>query len=492
MHSRRFLIAYIVANAVLYSCLMPLWEGFDEAFHFGYVQQLTSGRLSDEVKASLLLAPFSPVVQRNLPSVTSFSEYFSWPPEKRVEAKRQLYAIPSSLRLRVSDYGNYETQQAPLVYVLMAPLERMLAALPLPERVLVLRLIAALAGCFLLLFAADALFGQLAVPGAYRDAALFCVFSCQMLWATVAHVANDWLAIPLAVWTLVALLRFQEKPDNRTAVIAAAVFAVGLVTKAYFLALIPLVGVVFVVRGRHVWVVCAVAGILAGPWYARNLVLYGSLSGTQESRAGFGFAAALKGAGMVLWRAVIPAYIHSALWTGNNNFLAFSAGTLNLLIAAGLLALMRWAARRHSRAEWMVVGYCACFVMAIAYASIITNITFHGVALTAEPWYAQVLAAPVLGLVWLGAGRYLGAALVAVMGYIMAATYLVKLIPLYGGYEGRGSIAALSNLYGRGLGGLMSNLNSVALAPAGLVLSLAGVVAVLTIVQQVKLIGRMR
>ena len=139
-----------------------------------------------------------------------------------------------------------------------------------------------------------------------------------------------------------------------------------------------------------------------------------------------------------------------------------------------------------------MVGYCACFILAIAYASVITNITIHGVALTAEPWYAQVLAAPVLGLVWLGAGRYIGAALVVVTGYILVATYVVKLIPLYGGYEGRGSIGALANLYGNGLGGLMSNLNSVSLAPAVFLFILTGLIVVLAVTQQVILIRRMR
>ena len=122
IRARRLLILYIVANAVLYSCLMPLWEGFDEAYHFGYAQQLTSGQLSDEVKASILLAPFSPVVQHNLPQVTSFSQYFSWSDDHRASVRNELFAIPVSLGAHVSDYGNYETQQAPLAYFAMAPL----------------------------------------------------------------------------------------------------------------------------------------------------------------------------------------------------------------------------------------------------------------------------------------------------------------------------------------------------------------------------------
>src|ERR1700676_5219037 len=74
--ARVLLIAYILVNAALYSVLLPLWEGFDEPFHFAYVQQLANGqglpdartaRLSREVGASLLLAPASQAVQQNLP-----------------------------------------------------------------------------------------------------------------------------------------------------------------------------------------------------------------------------------------------------------------------------------------------------------------------------------------------------------------------------------------------------------------------------------------
>src|SRR5947209_6416851 len=68
MKPRWLLLAYALMNAVLYSMLLPLWEGFDEPFHFGYVQYLANGngfpdprtsRLSQEVGSSLSLAPAS-------------------------------------------------------------------------------------------------------------------------------------------------------------------------------------------------------------------------------------------------------------------------------------------------------------------------------------------------------------------------------------------------------------------------------------------------
>src|SRR5690349_10990777 len=120
MLARRLLFAYVLVNAVLYSLLLPLWEGFDEPFHFGYVQQLANGqglpdlrtaRLSQEVAASLPLAPGSYLVQRNLPTVPTYSQYFAKHQTDRLEDRRRLREIPSALRWQPGPFLNYEAMQ---------------------------------------------------------------------------------------------------------------------------------------------------------------------------------------------------------------------------------------------------------------------------------------------------------------------------------------------------------------------------------------------
>ena len=153
----RLLLVYAALNAVLYSMLLPLWEGFDEPFHFGYVQQLANGeglpdvrsaRLSREVWESILRAPASDPVKSNLPQVVAYTEYFSWPAERRSAARQSLRDIPPDYRWQLSSAGNYEAHHAPLAYLLLAGPERLLAGIPLPPRVLILRIMAALAGAF--------------------------------------------------------------------------------------------------------------------------------------------------------------------------------------------------------------------------------------------------------------------------------------------------------------------------------------------------------
>ena len=503
---RLLLIAYALVNSLLYSVLLPLWEGFDEPFHFAYVQQLgnwqglpdpRSARLSREVGASILLAPASQVVKQNLPQVTSYSQYFSWPESRRSEVQHELREIPTEMRWQPSEFLNYEAQQPPLAYIPLVFPERLLARVSLPLRVAILRIIVAVTGSLLLLGGAERLFLQLGIRDPYNAVALFCLLSCQMAWATIAHVGNDWLAVPIAVWTLVALNLLGSSPSRRTAAVAAVLLAVGLLAKAYFLALVPLLVALCALRRR--WRELAIASVilcgLAGPWYARNLVRYGVLAGTQESRAGVDVPAVLRVAPTLNWPIVILSSVRSSLWSGNNTFLAFSANTLNLMICTSLVGLLLWAGSHHANAEWITFSYCVLFVLALGYAATVSYIYTHGAANGPSPWYAQVLLAPVLGLALLGAsrsprlGRFVASLLALVFGYVLAATYTVKLIPLYGGYEGRASLAGMAMLYSHRLRTLAADLDTITLAPAAVIFALASIVILMVIAQLIVLIS---
>lgn len=216
------LLTYGAANALLYSSMLPLWEGFDEPFHFGYVQYLANGYglpdprtafLSQEIGSSILIAPASQVVQVNLPEVKTYSEYFSFPSNQRAALRKQLDEIRPEGRRQNSHFLNYEAHHAPFAYLLLALPERALAGVSLPRRVLVLRVMGAFAGALLLYAGAETLFRELGIPEPYNSAAIFCVFSCQMTWATIAHVANDWLSVPLAVWSLALMIRYWRNPN---------------------------------------------------------------------------------------------------------------------------------------------------------------------------------------------------------------------------------------------------------------------------------------
>ena len=158
------------------------------------------------------------------------------------------------------------------------------------------------------------------------------------------------------------------------------------------------------------------------------------------------------------------------------------------------MAVLLWGATQHSSAEWISISYCGLFVAALAYVGVVSYVYTRGAGGAPSPWYTQVLLAPVLGLALLGAsrrqelGRFVAALLVLVFGYVLAATYAVKLIPLYGGYEGRTSLVLVTMLYGHRLKMLAANLDAVALAPATFIFVLASLVLILVGAQQISLI----
>lgn len=162
--------AYAVLNAILYSTLLPLWEGFDEPFHYLYVQDLADGRgfpdlttsrLSLEIGTSLTLAPASRPVQQNLPMGRTYSEYFSQSRSQQLSKRKLLDEIDPHSRWSPSYILNYEGQQAPLAYIFLAAFDRALSSSPLRKRILFLRIVCATIGAVLLYLAIQDLLAHL-------------------------------------------------------------------------------------------------------------------------------------------------------------------------------------------------------------------------------------------------------------------------------------------------------------------------------------------
>jgi hypothetical protein len=509
------IVGYGLLNAILYASLVPLWEGFDEPFHYGYVQSLSNrGRLpalgrtplSAEIWRSMELAPVSPSVQRNLPALRSFDEYRALAAGEQSRLRRALDTIDPRTRNQDSAQLNYEAPQAPLAYILLAAPDAALSHLPLALRVLWLRFLCGTIAVLLTAGAAVTL-ARLANLGAGpRSAVLFILCSSQMFYAATAHVSNDWLSIPLAAWVIVALAVFIERASRRAAVILALVLAAGLLTKAYFLAFVP---ACFGVVAWQAWRrraraadAALFAGIvfgLAGPWYTRNLVLYGVLSGTQEAASGIGPAAVAGALLRMPWARTLWRMATDALWTGNNHFTTFARNTMAciviLLLAALALYLRRLFRRRAGPAEIATLVAGACYSAALLYAAGTAAVVSRWESTTAASWHMQPLLVPVLLLAALGcsplttlplqpggpappeplrphakrgrAGRIVLTILVTMYAYLITATYFAKLIPLYGGYGPRQARFAELTTWYRSVGPSFG-LNLVALAPGAI------------------------
>jgi len=120
-------------------------------------------------------------------------------------------------------------------------------------------------------------------------AALFVIFSCQMLYGASCHISNDALLIPWTVFFLNAVIDSFETPVYRRTALVAILMALGLLIKASLLVFLPLA---FAARGalliRRTLLATGILTVLAGPWYLRNVLLYHNLTGTVDTTPGIG------------------------------------------------------------------------------------------------------------------------------------------------------------------------------------------------------------
>ena len=452
------IVVYGVLCAAAYSCLLPLWEGFDEAYHYGYVQYLSTrlslpelgkAELSREIWHAYELVAVSHYVQPFTGAPVNFSDHFAMTQKLRDERRRSAESISADEKYKAR-HGkqNYEVNQAILPYLYMAAMDWVLVDDSIFARVLTLRLACSILAVLLIAHAVRLLASQLGLPPLYCCGALFCVFSSQMFYATICHVCNDWLAIPLMAYLVYAAVRATEGGGRRDYLLLGIVFAASILVKAYFLFLAPLA---FGAAGWGIWkkrvgfvnllwfLIPMI--VLAGPWYARNLVLYHSFSGAVVQTAGAGPSAMLHSALALPWIESIKYMALSSLWTGNNSFTTFSSRTLYallILLAAGIAMYARRS--KPTVAEICLISAIVLFCCTLAVITVSFHVSSKGAVWAAVPWYMQTLLAPVLLVVFSGYaravrwGKWLASATVALWGYVLAATFLVKLIPQYGGF----------------------------------------------------------
>ncbi len=459
--TRIAIFLYAVVAVALYACALPLWEGWDEPFHYGYVESLAvwhqipvlnQATLSQEITDSLTLTPLPRFLAQAVHGSISFEDWHKQTAAQRSAMRARLIQLAPELRFQRGPNPNYEAQQTPLAYLLLAPADIVLGGLQLLPRILVLRLVEGTVSVTLLFFALTQLARALALTNAYRDALLFCALSIQVVWAAIGHVGNDALAIPLTVWFFALLMQ------RRKLLWLALVLAAGLLTKAYFLSFAPVFLVACVHRWREgdtswrrvtvAWLVVIAA---AAPWYARNLQLYKSFSGTQESVSGIGVRQALTAVPHIHWFRSLLIFFRSSLWTGDWSFVAYSRGTLaveQLLLLAGFV-LYCSRIQRMRAAEWLLWTGCGCFGLGLFYQTCVTWVHTHGEATTPEPWYWQGVAMCLFALLFAGferaprLGQFFAAGMCAVTAWIAFSTFWVKMLPGYGGGIGRATVGVV-------------------------------------------------
>src|SRR5207247_3447345 len=125
-----------VSHGLVFVVSTPLWEGWDEAFHYSYVQHLAENRslpiygrstISREITTSFEYAPLSYAsnlaVGRYYPT---FEDYWKLTASERLERDQRLRTIPGTEKTALPDVryrlDNYEAHQPPLYYLVSGPI----------------------------------------------------------------------------------------------------------------------------------------------------------------------------------------------------------------------------------------------------------------------------------------------------------------------------------------------------------------------------------
>jgi hypothetical protein len=367
-----------IAHGFLYIFATPQWEGFDEPFHYAYIQNLAEhGRIpiygqtlvSKEITASLRFMPLSPVVNLNLGNrYTSFTDYWKLPKHSQIERQTALRSISRGDR-RIPDESptavlSYEAQHPPLYYFLAAGIYRAFAGHDLPTLVLVLRIFSLLIGSATILLAY-----WIAQEIYCSSARILCIplliALLPMFFATVGRVSNDSLAVTLFTLLVLLTLKYLDSGCARGyAIQIGIVTGLGLLTKAYFLTALPSIGLLFLAAGirrksvrlalvRLGWAFLPVLAI-AGWWYARNLILYGNISGMFMSTLvpSVTVLDRIRAIAHVPWLQGINTLFREHLWTGNSSFGSLSK---TVYIAGWLLNL----SGSSSSLPWLLMSFRA-------------------------------------------------------------------------------------------------------------------------------------
>jgi 4-amino-4-deoxy-L-arabinose transferase-like glycosyltransferase len=298
-----------------------------------------------------------------------------------------------------------------------------MAGLPLLSRVWLLRLITlALASftvplTFLLarrVFASDALaVGVTAIVVSMPELMMLC-----------CRIGNDGLAATLGTLCLLLMLECGDSsPPRWMAPLLGAALGFALLTKAYFLALVPalLVYAAYTsIRSRARWVPVArgwasafsIAALLAGWWYWLTWRATGSLSGEQLETAAWRSAplsAILGMLGSIHWRVPADFAFVTHVWVGNWSFLVVRSWMYHALawtaVAAAVgvaLRVIRPGALRRSDILGLVLAYLA-MLSALAYHLVMTFAATGKAATLGYYLYGVIAAEAVLASVGLAA-----------------------------------------------------------------------------------------
>ena len=520
---------------IFYASFVPLWEGYDEFAHFAFVQQLAdthelpdllTARASREVEESLRLTPVPRTIRQWTPGWITYDDFRRLPDLSRQQRERELKEIPRALaREPAPNLRAYEAQQPPLAYLLYSIPYAAFQGAGLLTRAWVVRIAGAAIVSLVIPFGfilARRIFGN----AAQAVGAVAVVASMPELMMTADHGGNEPLGIVLGtvcVYGLCMLVGDSRRP-LRHALFLGCLLGCGLLTKTYFLTMIPAIaGTCAVLMWRtpgarrriavQLLVTVVAATAIAGWWYGYTIRVTGTLTGDQISIAARQSATpVLRAMRGIDWLRTADFALVSHIWLGGWSFLVLRTWmyrTIELILLGGLVGQVGrgtlWVRRVGNPPGPQSANLAICiaallsFWAGIAYFALITYLATGEAAVLG--YYACALVVPeavcliagISALVPRRLKRFIAPGLVVCFAAMEVYGTVLCLMPYYAGmtaHTTRGSVPAMqaSRLWNGGIPELFQNLavNKPDFLPAGVLLALwvgfllavAGVVAV--------------
>jgi len=371
---------FFIVTAGFTAVVVPLGEGFDEPYHLGYVQLVAQtgnlpvgpdSRLSVELDEFMSRHPIGWRFHQIYPALYSQEEYWQQPDVER----REIDAAFRDLRFwgqyqdGASEFGKqYESHQAPLYYVLSAPVFLIGSKLfSFPDTFLLIRLWSALLASAVVplsyLVAKEVSRSQ-----AVANAVTMLVAMFPGIYPDVVRVSNDALAVPLMAAIFLALARYSGR---RETLILSFLLLAGLSTKAIFIPILAaVVAVLLWWRERTAAMKLVMGTTLGWIWYIRNVWITGSVTGLPETVvANTSISSSLAALGMINWTDLFRLTAVSHIWMGNWSLLQYRSWiyetvfVLFVIGIAGFMAYLRKSKSRSVRAFIVIyVVFCASLV----------------------------------------------------------------------------------------------------------------------------------
>ncbi len=430
--------ALFLVRGSFYCVLMPLWEGWDEYAHFAWLQHwLDKGTIPDfhdpvsrEIDESMRLTPLANELKWIGPPYLIHPDWWALPAAERAARRQSLATLPTAFAHQpaLHTFEFYEAQQPPLYYWLLSEPLRFTGAWPLASRVLLIRLLSLLLASLtipLTWLAARRIFGS--------GPALLCaalLATAPGFAIDVSRIANDSLAIAL-VSALVLLLTGSRPGWLWPGLILGAC----LLSKAYLLTFLPALVILLWRRKPDLIRILALALLVGGWWYVRNLFVGHTFSGwlLRPDRA-----AMLRSIVQINWFSAAHVAAKSFLWFGAWSFLTLKSWMYGVLELIALIALLSAARTRNTALKTPAV-LLAFFVAGIAYGVLATFVTQN--VPNMPGWYLWSLGGGIAMIVVAGLRRY-SLLFIAALAAVDLYGVIALLTPYYAGLAERNHAAA--------------------------------------------------